>query len=505
MSQKPNVRVNPFVFPSELTFYFILMVILSSMPTISVAFSMVNLSAINHFESVLRLLAPIILFFLTFCFYFTSIKGKIRKYNRYKLQEKCPEIYDLITSLCRKYEIKMPEAFWYDSERFDATVFGFKNHYYLVISSAICEKFKVFPDMVQTIILHELSHLKNKDVVQHELAESLWKSFGILALINIAYGSIIYYEWIRSWLIFSALVYLLPSLVIFYLNNAIQRWREIYADIRTIIIQGTDRNLITLLRFLHPIIGATLPKRILSPFTLSFKRVKMISEDPNKHIVERGAICVILSLISRLAILYSMIFLWPFIESLEILEMITIVWLLETYLLFSITLLPYWTFIFKSSTDVFHFILKIFTAPLKISVILTTPLLMFFTIFFSYPFEISVYLFTITYLFLLIHEFTFQLALSCIQLSSRTKILLAEAVLLIFPIMLTLYYLNLANYYYAILICVFFVCVFLLLLSIKYSKCPYCGKDIKILGLFRCKNCMSKFNKDFLIFLSSDT
>ena len=116
--------------------------------------------------------------------------NKIIKKSKFKKFEsrKFPEHYEYIKKLYEKHipGAKQPELMYQafdDSET--AFTFGTKNHNYIGISGRIITKFRTDIKGFQTVILHELSHIANRDVEKTYLAASAWRILIFTLLISI--------------------------------------------------------------------------------------------------------------------------------------------------------------------------------------------------------------------------------------------------------------------------------------------------------------------------------
>jgi len=512
-TEEEKTLINPFVFPSEVSFYFILMIIAICAPALSLAFSFtkffiypsIEIPSSWHFLITIPFFSFILLPLLTMAFYYRDVKHKIRKYCANRFDEKYPEMFKLIDHECQKMGIKNPTLCYVDNDELNALAFGTRNRPYMLISRGLCKSVTTFPAVAETILDHELAHLKNKDLIQHEIAEALWKSFALVSTASSIFVLAAGYDSIRFWLTLTVFIYFIPFLIIFYLNNIIQRWREIYADVRTIAIQNTSRHLITALRLLHSIPRSDLTTKLLSPFILTpIIRIKFLKQDVFKQVVERGTICAALSIGSWLSAIFSLIVLWDIAGSTQLYLFVGFTWIAVTFFLITVVLLPYWAYTAKQIKNNRQHLINAFFTPFKISLILMAPTIAVLLII-AGEFDFLVYLFILTYVFLLIHQLSFHLILSFALLKAKTKIFLSEAILLLFPLAFSLYLLNLTDYFFylsVIIIIVIWVGT-LSILVIRHSKCPRCGKNVEIFGLFKCPFCLNKLNEDFLIYLKN--
>jgi len=512
-SEKERVLVNPFVFPSELNLYFILMLLCLSAPALGLGFSVIAYFADPSFQPdpgtysliVFPLLTLALLPFLILLFYKEGIRGKIKKYSGNRLEHRYPEMSDLVGKLCRRIEIKIPINFFVDSEELNALAFGSMKQNHLLVSSGLCEKLSFFPDLVETILTHELAHLKNRDVVQHEVAESLWKSFAIVGAICSIYGLAVNYDWISGWLTLVLFIYAVPFLVIFYLNSALNRWREIYADVRAVALQGSDRNIVNTLRLLSPSVRSFSFTKLFAPFVLTpIKRTKIIQEDVFKHVVERTMICAVVGTAS----LFMSLFLLPFLFRVTTINQQTFLAFILFglyFLLYSTALLPYWAYSSKEVVSSRQNNLNLVITPLRITLISTGPaILILLGLSGGSALDLAFFLLILTYLFLFVDQLLFQFIVSSVSLriEARTKIYLCEIPMLVPVGVGLLYLLNMVDSLPTLIgFIVIPLGLFLVILTYKFPKCPYCGREVLHSSLFQCHHCLSKLNEEFMIFL----
>ncbi len=512
---KERKLLNPFVFPSELTLYFVYMLMSLVGPASSLAVSVITyflypLFTLDPARYPLIVLAPFNLFLfpvLTYVFYTHTIKSRMKKYGQYKLEVQRPEILTLLRQLCERMNLQTPETFYVDSAEINALAFGSEKHGRLLISTGLCEKWHTFQSLVETILIHELSHIKNRDLVQHEIAESLWRSFAVVTFVSIFFALISSHNLILDWLPAVMLVYLIPLVAVFYLNNVIARWREIYADARTICIEKTDRNMLNVLSFFSGFPQSSFPARLFSPFLLtSARRIKIIKQDIFRHTIERGLICAAVSGFSWLSgflSLGSLAIVWNVIGYLPFSMFVGVFFLATNYFIFLLMCLPFWVSILSNIRNTRQDLFHTFVTPLKISIVLTSVLTL--TILPLRPgIDLLLYLFIATYMFLLIQKLLLQFSLSffSLNLGPQLKLLIPNFVLVLLPMGWLIHILNLGEpALYAIGITVLLFGLSLLLMSNKYAKCPFCRKSIVPFSLFRCRHCSHPINQEFFITL----
>lgn len=451
--------------------------------------------------------SAIFLFFLPFLvwfFYTKQIKTKTSKYETNKVAKVYPDVYMLIKEICSKIRVKIPIALYFKNEALDAMIIGSRRKSYLLISTGLCEKYRYFPKLIETILLHEISHLKNGDLEYHGISESLWRAFLLSGLISISLNSLMIRNTLQ-WTYLVVFTNLIPSLNLFYLNNMIQRLREIYADVRTVMIQGTRKNLMDTLRLLYPVTKTSLFWKILSPFILTVKnRIKILQEDVFKHVLERGVICSVINIATSMMSIVGLIFAWHVVEI--NFDLLAFIWLLITFITISITLIPYWTYSLKSIGNKYQHLFITFINPFKASLTLLLPFLILF--FITPQLNLLVQFIILSYLFLLVHQllFNFILSLTSLRTSPKSIVLFSELLLLIFPITFLFHLLNLSYIEIFLVsgVVTLSVAIILLLLTLKYSKCPYCNKRTEIYSPFQCIHCSQYLNESFLILLKEN-
>lgn len=505
--------VNPFIFPSELTFYFLLMVIQSSFPLLWFTIYIANSTRLWKPPYLLHLLLFTALFFLTWLLYKRNEKVKISRYKANRVEDRYPELSSLIFNLCSRFNVRKPIILYFEGEPLDTFVVGYGRKPYLLVSTGLCEMYSSFPDMVETILLHELSHIKNRDLFQHEVAESLWKSFIIIAGISILLSFIESFRNSTSSLYSTFSMYILPSVVLFYLNSAIKKWREIYADVRTAFFQKTCRNLLTLFRLLSSHGKISLRSRILSPFVLTInERIKLLQEGFFKNIGGRISLCVAVtttSIVLNVINLYDLNYPWfP-------LEPLFFIWIITHLTSTSIMALPHLTYFISEARNKRQLFSSILLKPLKLlpsiglpflilisistlPLILISPRLLDYRIiqYFIVGFVLGGYAFLFLQELLLL----FILGVVKIRISPKIKVVFSEIPILLTSSLIVFHLLGMETFPIIILTIVMLVPL-MAFLSWKYIKCPYCGGKIEPYNVFQCPHCLNALNEEFLVSL----
>jgi len=309
-------------------------------------------------------------------------------------------------------------------------------------------------------------------------------------------------------------LFILPSAVLFYLNNAITRWREVYADIRTVAFQRTDRYLLTLFRFIYPIKGESLTTRLLSPFILTVdERIRVLREGPFNRLIERISLCVAItaaSIVVNMFAFYSPSYPWPSMD------IVTLLWACVHMALTSIMALPHWLLFISKMENKRECIMSIFLNPLKLLAVIGAPFLVLvltviLPVALYYPWLMDYRIFEYFfigfilggYAFLFLQELVFWGILCIVGLSirARTKVLLSEAPLLFMVFIFTLSYVLKFDAFPFFLATGLTLSLFLGIFNFRYSKCPYCSSDIDLHQVLQCPNCLHRLNEEFMIYL----
>ena len=142
--------------------------------------------------------------------------------------EDAPEVVEFLTGLCREVELKQPPTFLWNplNTISSGLAFGRLGKYYVALSGGLVTQFYTDPSAFRAILLHELSHLKNADVDKTYFATAVWYAFLLVAVIPhvVLDFSVLNANTIINLFILTALIYLI--------RNSVLRARELYADAR---------------------------------------------------------------------------------------------------------------------------------------------------------------------------------------------------------------------------------------------------------------------------------
>ena len=163
----------------------------------------------------------------------------ISPWRKFQSETYFPEIIEILEYFKKEMNIKKEVLpIFVKSEQVFAKISGVLHHK-LVISTSLCKRFNLFPDVVKAILAHELAHVKNGDVAKHEIAEAAWKSYIGVTIIYLLISLQLKHSYVYVAKVWGHLLF--PSISLYILNAYIRRLREFYADARV-----SDRKSLTL-------------------------------------------------------------------------------------------------------------------------------------------------------------------------------------------------------------------------------------------------------------------
>ncbi len=155
--------------------------------------------------------------------------------------EDAPEVLAYVEEQCAAMCLaEKPEVYWNPANlSISGQAFGRIGRRCLALTGGLVVQFHTDPPAAQAVVLHELSHFKNRDVDKTYLATSAWYAFVLCALIPFGITMIGYVQR-AAFLIVFEFGWRLGALAVFVflMRNAILRAREPYADVRASIYAG---------------------------------------------------------------------------------------------------------------------------------------------------------------------------------------------------------------------------------------------------------------------------
>jgi Zn-dependent protease with chaperone function len=165
-----------------------------------------------------------------------------------------PELAAELARLCAVAGLKQAPRFLWNvldaSPR--ALAYGRGKDCRIGLTGGIVGQFYTQPDVFRAVILHELAHIRNGDIVKTYLTVAVWWAFVATALVP----QLLVDLWDdHGW--GNCVIILLRTVrfagIVLITRNAVLRARELYADVRASAWQGQGRGLEIALRTLRPI------------------------------------------------------------------------------------------------------------------------------------------------------------------------------------------------------------------------------------------------------------
>jgi Zn-dependent protease with chaperone function len=164
---------------------------------------------------------------------------KIRRRRLQPVAEKLPAVVARVGAVAAEEGIThSPDVLWNRrSTGGDALAFGVPGHYRIALGPALVAQQYTDAPAFDAVIRHELAHIANRDVVLTYLANAIWYSWCVVALVPLTIGlaasepSFLYPVGWRV-AVMTALIYLT--------RNGLLRAREQYADVRASRRDGPD-------------------------------------------------------------------------------------------------------------------------------------------------------------------------------------------------------------------------------------------------------------------------
>lgn len=283
--------LNPLAFPSDTTFRFLLL-ILAVVGTSLFAFQSLYLGresvmdqsraalrcmerssssaevsacseSLNHATGTWIVAAFGAMVVVAFAVYLLMPSWRLRRRRLEPLSaEDAPEVVARLAELSREAGLQaLPRFVWNPlNPAAGGLAFGRVGRRYVALGGGLVVTFYTDPAAFRAIVLHELGHLRNRDVDKAYFSMALWYSLlavAVLPLLASLYGERLSYSWSIVWRL-GALV------VLVYLSrNGVLRAREAYADVRASQSDGGDDGLRSVIAAL-PVSAGGRWRRLLS-------------------------------------------------------------------------------------------------------------------------------------------------------------------------------------------------------------------------------------------------
>ena len=171
--------------------------------------------------------------------------------------EDAPEIIEYLARLC--HEIGLSHTPIFLSAPLNRTksglAFGRLGKYYLVLNGGLITQFYKDREAFRAVVLHELAHLRNVDVDKAYFSVAIWQAFVVAALLPFAASLVFRPANIEpvdtAYLTNVGLRFLALAVLVYLTYKAVLRAREVYADVRASVYDGQTGSLDRVLATLH--------------------------------------------------------------------------------------------------------------------------------------------------------------------------------------------------------------------------------------------------------------
>jgi Zn-dependent protease with chaperone function len=170
-----------------------------------------------------------------------------------------PDVTAYLEHLCREAGLSRVPIFMWDpsylalSEQIpDALAFGRLGRYYVFLNSGLVLMFYTDQPAFRARVLHELAHLHNADVNKTWFTVALWRAFVVTAILPSVAGLLWYTaDWETTYhIVWFGTV---STVLVLLTRNAVLRTREFYADVRASVWEGPSGSLGRVLEKLPPV------------------------------------------------------------------------------------------------------------------------------------------------------------------------------------------------------------------------------------------------------------
>lgn len=281
----PNKRLNPFLFPTDTDFRFVLLIVIAVGATLYVYYSLsyfgtasTRVEAANcarsaqdmqafsacwqeleRLQSVWMLGGAIGVLGLAVLLFWTAPLRKMRRDGLEPLTAvDAPEVLSYLEALCQEIGLKDRPQFLWNPLNLATTGVAFSRpgQSYVSLPGGLVVLFYQDRAAFRAVLLHELAHLWNGDTNKTYLAVSIWQAFVIVAavpFVGFFLGAFQDGDWVYRWQLGWRLIVL--AVFVILRRNSVLRAREIYADVRASVWDGPEGGLNRQLLALSPHTG----------------------------------------------------------------------------------------------------------------------------------------------------------------------------------------------------------------------------------------------------------
>lgn len=173
-------------------------------------------------------------------FFYPRFKRWRNKLEPLTVEDATPELMDFLHGLCQEAELRRHPVFLWNplNQVSTAVAFGTSKRYYIALSGGLVTKFFTNRAAFRAILLHELAHIKNRDVDKTYFTIAVWQAFVLVALIPASVGLLFFGVGLSRSTVKFPFQVLALTLLVYIMRNAVLRSREIYADLRATKWEG---------------------------------------------------------------------------------------------------------------------------------------------------------------------------------------------------------------------------------------------------------------------------
>lgn len=162
-----------------------------------------------------------------------------------------PELVTYLSYLCNEAKLTPVPCIVWNPLKFTCSpqVFGRLGRYHIALTGGLVILFSTNQTAFRAIMLHELAHLRNRDVNKTYFAIAIWWTFVAVALFPLVIALLLRYAPLDIYQIWCILAL---TVLIHLTLNGVLRTREIYADVRASTWENSPEALIGVLQSLLP-------------------------------------------------------------------------------------------------------------------------------------------------------------------------------------------------------------------------------------------------------------
>lgn len=194
----------------------------------------------NRAQGMWILAGLLLLSAVAFALYWTAPARKLKRDRLEPLSaDDAPEVVEVLAELCQIAGLRdRPSFVWSPTNAAASGVaFGRRGGYYVALTGGLVARFYTDPPAFRAIVLHELAHLRNRDVDRTYLAVAVWQAFLIVAIAPFVISRFFVPS---EHLLPIAWRLLVLTVLVLLTRNEVLRIRELYADLRAAHWEGAQ-------------------------------------------------------------------------------------------------------------------------------------------------------------------------------------------------------------------------------------------------------------------------